>query len=273
MTAIVPTRVSAVLVEFDTGTSFSNNFTNVGGTAVTAWNSTLGRGGSGTMFLQSSGHTANVYSGPGNVFSLNAGDSVVASYFFFSSGTRSFTNNVGLYLSNSAGNNPLDAGTTSGVLRTFFFNMDPAQSSPNGTNFRYSNVGGTGSVGTNFPGAGTDFWFPNLETWYQLEVTYTKSGTVGDWDLTAKISNWGADGLVFDSGSLVTLSETVTNSALYNAASISVGLESYQQARGATKIDTFSIGAIPEPSIGMLMGLAGFFLLGRRARTLRTRRG
>lgn len=246
----------AVLVEFDSTTAFGDNFTNVNSGNALSYNSTAGRGGSGTMFLQATGHTANVYSGTGAAFSLGAGESIVVSYFFYEGGTRSATDNIGIYLTTSSSTDPLDAATTTGVLRTFFYNMDPVEPG-NQTNFRYSGTGGTGNVGTNFTGGGNDFWDPNASTWWQLEVTYTKTGTVNLWDITADISNWGSDGLTYNESSLITLNGSLTNASLYSADSIYVGFESYQQNRGATKIDTFAINVIPEPSTAALLGTMG----------------
>jgi len=258
---------ASVVVEFNTNTAFTNNFTTVGGTTLTSWNSSQGRGGSGTMFLQSSGFTANVYSGSGNEFSLNVGESLVASYFFYSSGTRSANNNIGLYLSGSSDRNPLEPTNTSGLLRTFFYNMDPTQSpDTNQSNFRYSGTGGTGNVGTNFTGGGNNFWYPITNSWYQLEVIYTKTVTTNLWDVTVHISNWGTNGTNYDAGSLITLNQSITNADIYSDSTIYVGFESYQQSRGATKIDTFSIDVIPEPTTTALLGLGviGIFLWGAR---------
>lgn len=266
---VLSCSTAATIVDFDSATSFSTNFTNVGGNAVTGWNASQGRGGSGTMFLQATGHTANVYSGTNATFSLSAGESLVVSYFFFESyASRSATNNIGTYLTTNSSANPLDSGTTSGVLRTFFYNMDPAGTQ---TNFRYSNTGGNGSVGTNFTGGGNGFWTVNASTWWQIEVTYTKSTTTNLWDVTAKFSNWGANGLTYNPSSLITLNNSITNADLYGASSIYVGFESYQQSRGATKIDTFSMDVIPEPSAAALLfvGLTAIGLASRSRKRIR----
>lgn len=265
--ALTAPSMAAIIVDFDSATSFSSNFTNVGGNSITGWNASQGRGGSGTMFLQATGHTANIYSGVDNAFSLTSGDSLVMSYFFYEVGTRSAVSNIGTYLTMSPSANPLDSGTTTGVLRTFFYNMDPSESG-NQSNFRYSGTGGTGNVGTNFVGGGNGFWTPNANTWWQLEATYTKSSTLNLWDVTVKISNWGADGMTNNPASLITLTQTVTNADLYNASSIYAGFESYQQSRGATKIDTFSMNVIPEPSAATLLCATGIaaIIFARRSR-------
>lgn len=272
MLGVLPAAMGSVLVDFNTGPSYSTSFTQVGGGGTMGWNSTAGTGGSGAEYFPATGYTANTYSGVGNSFTLSAGESIQISSYVYVPGSfsRSNMSNFGLYLAATPSTNPIAAATTTGVLRSYFLNVDSSASHL--TSFHYSTTGGFDrTVGSDFSGGGPGFWNTTLNTWYRLEVTYTKSATAGLWDIGVRLENWGSTGTSYNPANLVTLSQTgVSAPDLYNAATLSTGFEGYQNDRGIQKIDNFAAAfAIPEAPLSASFATGAGLLLLCRVRRLR----
>ena len=247
-------------INFNSGsTTYTDNFRGASDAAAAGftWGASSGTGGSGGLTVTNTGAN-NIFYRPAppdnatstfDFTSMAAGTTIVTTTDFVWSNIAA-TDSTLLTAGFVPNNSTVNALTSSGALAGSLIRNAGTST----VTLRMRN-GTTNAATINFSQATL-----TAGNWYQLSYEITKSATANTFDYTVSLYSLGATGtgtpVLFNDGTNdITLSGTLTNSAIYGDANafFAYDIRDTVGDTGITRVDNFSVEVVPEPMSASLV--------------------